>query len=328
MPKALPRLVLGGLTIILLVAALLAGCTVQRTPQPTAAGAETTNKTTNEAVSEVTLTEGFKVELPVTTTPTQAAANAEGTPLPTRTPAPTSTQRPTKTPWPTKAPTSAPAQDANMVYIPGGEFTLGADGGPEDQSPAQAVMVDPFNLDKYPVTNAEYQLFVKATGHRAPRHWTDGAIPAGLENHPVVWVTWEDANAYAAWAGKRLPTEIEWEKAARGEDSRLYPWGNTFDSANCNSREANLKVTNPVGQYPGGASPYGAEELCGNVWEWTANWYQAYRGSVYSLERYGEVYRVLRGGSWFDGADAVTATTRNSAKPSFMFSTIGFRCAK
>ena len=320
MPKALPRLAIMRVVAALLVAAILSGCSKAPTGQPTVAP--------TSAESAPTSTIAFRVELPVTATPTQAVANEQGTPLPTYTPAPTATSKPTKTPWPTKAPTSAPVDDPNMVYIPGGEFLLGADGGPENESPAQTIFVDAFNIDKYPVTNAQYKEFVDATGHRIPRHWKDGQIPEGKDDHPVVWVSWEDAAAYASWAGKRLPTEVEWEKAARGEDGLKYAWGDAFDSAKCNSREAALKDTNPVGVYPDGASPYGAEEMCGNVWEWTADWYQAYRGSVYHLDRYGETYRALRGGSWFDGADAVCTTTRNSGKPTFMFSTIGFRCAK
>ena len=317
--RILPRLVMACLLLALAATVVLSGCT--KTPtQPTAAS--------NEPEQEPTATTAFKVDLPVTVTPTQQAANEEGTPLPTYTPAPTNTPAPSKTPWPTKAPTSAPLDDPNMVYVPGGEFTFGFDGGAEDQSPAQALSTDGFNIDKYPVTNAEYKVFVDETGHRAPRHWQEGAIPEGKEDHPVVWVTWEDANAYAAWAGKRLPTEAEWEKAARGESGALYPWGDSFDSAKCNSREAGLGDTSAVGSYAAGESVYGAGDMAGNVWEWTADWYQAYRGSVYHLERYGETYRVLRGGSWFDGSDVVTSVARNSGKPTFMFSTIGFRCVK
>jgi formylglycine-generating enzyme required for sulfatase activity len=215
-----------------------------------------------------------------------------------------------------------------MVYVPGGEFIFGRDGGPEDESPQQVVEVAGFNIDKYPVTNAEYAKFVEATGHRVPRHWTDGKIPDGKDDHPVVWVSWEDADAYAKWAGKRLPTEFEWEKAARGTEGLAYPWGDTFDATKCNSSESGLGDTSPVGAYPDGASPSGAEDMCGNVMEWTADWYQAYRGSLYANERYGQTHKVMRGGSWFDNADAVRTTTRKSGKPSFRFSTIGFRCAK
>jgi len=308
--------------VALSVALVTASCTVARTPTPGGSSVVSTVAPASDAIP----TPEFKIELPISPTPTQEPA-AVGAAAPTDTPGPTSTPRPTKTPWPTRAPTAAPVDDESMVYIEGGEFVFGRDDGPEDESPEQIVQLDGFNIDRYPVTNAEYREFVEATGHRAPRHWKDGTVPAGKEDHPVIWVSWDDAAAYAAWAGKRLPTELEWEKAARGTDGRAYPWGDTFDAALCNSQEGGVGDTSPVSSKPDGASPYGVEDLSGNVWEWTADWYQAYRGSLYQLEAYGETDRTLRGGSWFDGADQVRATVRNKAKPSFRFSTIGFRCA-
>lgn len=214
------------------------------------------------------------------------------------------------------------------MYIPGGEFILGSDTGNEDETPQQTIFIDAFNIDIYPVTNAQYKEFVDATGHAPPRHWENGTYPEGTADHPVTWVTWYDAQAYAEWAGKRLPTEFEWEKAARGTDGRIYPWGNEFDPSKCNSRESGLKGTSPVGSYPEGVSPYGVFDMAGNVWEWTADWYKAYRGSIYELGRYGERYKVLRGGSWYDGQDSVRTTTRKSFDPNQGFSTIGFRCAE
>lgn len=315
--------------VVLALALLAAGCSQPASPatsgQPSDGSdqAQSSEATTAQATSTV----AFRIELPVTATPTEEPT-AAGQTGPTRTPVPTNTPRPTKTPWPTQAPTSAPVDDPNMVYVEGGEFVFGSDSTNEDESPQQTVYVDAFNIDKYPVTCAQYKEFVDATGHATPRNWKEGAIPEGAENTPVVWVTWHDATAYAEWAGKRLPTEIEWEKAARGTDGRAYPWGDTFDQAKCNSREGNLKATSPIDSYPDSASPYGAMDMSGNVWEWTSDWYDAYRGSVYAMERYGTTYKALRGGSWFDGQDAVRTTTRNSAKPEFMFSTIGFRCAQ
>ena len=282
-----------------------------------------TGQTQNQPTATSTL--AFKVELPVTDTPTPVVVN--GTVMPTETPAPTGTALPTRTPWPTKAPTSAPADDPAMVYVPGGSFTFGSMDKPEE-SPRQQVEIDGFNIDKYPVTNADYQAYVDDTGAEAPRHWEDGAIATGKENHPVVWVSWEDASAYCAWAGKRLPTEMEWEKAARGDDGRIYPWGDSFDSARANSAESGVRDTSPVDSYPSGASPYGAEDMVGNVWEWTADWFDAYRGSLYYMDRFGETHKVYRGGSWFDAAESVTTTARGSGEPTFKFSTLGFRCAK
>ncbi|MGI6377001.1 MAG: formylglycine-generating enzyme family protein [Anaerolineae bacterium] len=272
-----------------------------------------------------TNTMAFKVELPVTDTPTPVVVN--GTVMPTATPGATGTALPTRTPWPTKAPTSAPVDDPAMVYVPGGTFVFGSMDKAEE-SPRQEAQIDGYNIDRYPVTNTDYQVYVQATGAEAPRHWEEGVIPAGKENHPVVWVTWEDANAYCAWAGKRLPTEMEWEKAARGQDGRKYPWGDAFSSANVNSSESGLRDTSSVDRYAAGASPYGAEDMVGNVWEWTADWFDAYRGSLYYMDRFGETHRAYRGGSWFDGADSVTTTTRGSGEPTFKFSTLGFRCAR
>jgi len=241
---------------------------------------------------------------------------------PTRTPVPTSTPRPPATP------TSAPSNKPNTVYVEGGEFILGSDTGSEDETPQQEIYINAFNIDIYPVTNAEYKEFVDASGHNPPRTWKEGAYPEGTGDHPVIWVNWSDAQAYCEWAGKRLPTELEWEKAARGTDGRTFPWGNSFDAANCNSKESQLGGTSPVGSYADGVSPAGCFDMAGNVWEWTADWYQGYRGTRYELSRYGEQFKVLRGGSWFDGQELVRTTVRKSFDPNQGFSTIGFRCAE
>ena len=262
-----------------------------------------------------------------TITPMRVEPGATATIAPTEG-GPSPTPVPTNTPRPAATPTSGPSNKPNTVYIPGGEFILGSDTGNEDETPQQNMYINAFNIDIYPVTNAEYKEFVDATGHNPPRTWKEGAYPEGTADHPVIWVTWQDAQAYCEWAGKRLPTELEWEKAARGTDGRTYPWGEAFDSAKCNSKESGLGGTSPVGSYPDGVSPSGAFDMAGNVWEWTADWYEAYRGSLYELARYGERYKVLRGGSWFDAQDMVRTSTRKSFDPNQGFSTIGFRCAE
>ena len=213
-----------------------------------------------------------------------------------------------------------------MVFVPAGEFIMGSDDGNEDERPAHTVFLDGFWIDKYEVTNAEYKGFVDATGQPPPHHWEGGTYPEGKGDHPVVWVSWHDAQAYCQWAGKRLPMEAEWEKAARGTDGRKWPWGNSFDTSKCNSGGSGDTV--PVGSYPAGASPYGAQDMAGNAWEWTADWYEAYPGSGYISSRFGQKNKVMRGGSWFDGPALVRCSARNSAAPKFSFSTIGFRCAK
>ena len=310
-----------GLLIAIMMGLILAGMLLGCSP-----GAQQEGPVPTKEVGEPTATQAFKVNLPVTSTPT--LATRDGTPLPTPTQGPTKTPKPTKTPWPTTAPTSAPVDDPDMVYVPGGEFAFGSEDGKEDETPQHTVMIDGFNIDIHPVSYAEYKEFVDDTGYEPPRNWEDGQIPAGKEDNPVVWVSYEDAVVYCDWAGKRLPTEIEWEKAARGTDGLVYPWGDTFDSAKCNSQEAGIQDTTAVDSYPEGASPYGVLDMSGNVWEWTDSWYQGYSGSLYSLERYGTEYRVLRGGSWYDSSERVRTTARNSAKPGFSFSTIGFRCVK
>jgi len=194
-----------------------------------------------------------------------------------------------------------------MVYIPAGEFLMG-----EDKKP---VSVEAFYIDRYPVTNAEYKRFMDATRHSPPQHWRRGTYPEGKADHPVVHVRWSDAAAYAEWAGKRLPTEAEWEKAARGTDGREYPWGNEFDKDKCNTNESGIWDTTPVGKYsPAGDSPYGVGDMAGNVWEWTAD------GS-------GLAAMPLRGGSWLDGRREARCASRRKHIPQRRNEFIGFRCA-
>lgn len=193
-----------------------------------------------------------------------------------------------------------------MIYIPAGEFLKG-----EEKKP---VYVEAFYIDKYPVTNAEYKKFVDATGYPPPLHWRRGNIPEGKENHPVVQVNWDDAAAYAQWAGKRLPTEEEWEKAARGSDGRTYPWGNEWDKSRANTSETRIFDTTPVGQFsPQGDSPYGVADMAGNVWEWTSG-------------TGGRVLQPLRGGSWDAPHDSARCFSRLPYTPRRRNDYTGFRC--
>jgi len=138
------------------------------------------------------------------------------------------------------------------------------------------------------VTNAEYARFVAATGYTPPRHWMGETPPKALRDHPVVYVSWDDAVAYAQWAGGRLPSEQEWERAARGIDGRVYPWGDEFDAARCNAEEGSIGTTTPVGRYsPDGDSPCSCVDMAGNVWEWTTSEWEP-----------GTEWRVVRGGAW------------------------------
>lgn len=156
-----------------------------------------------------------------------------------------------------------------MVFIQQGEFLMGT----HERKNYHPQEVAAFYIDRYEVTCAEYKKFIVATSRRAPSNWKDDDIPFGKENHPVTNVSLEDASAFAKWSGKRLPTAFEWEKAARGIKANTWPWGNKFDATLCNSKEAYIKGTTPVGTYLKGVSVFGCFDMAGNVWEWTTDEY-------------------------------------------------------
>jgi formylglycine-generating enzyme required for sulfatase activity len=229
-----------------------------------------------------------------------------------------------------------------MIYIPDGEFIMGRDDGADNQRPAHTVYVAEFYIDRYPVTNEEYRRFVEETEYKVPHYhvsWVDATDynwdlqahtpPAGKEKHPVVLVTLEDARAYAAWAGKRLPTEAEWERAARGTDGRLWPWGSEFLPGHCNTKEEGIDGTSPVGQFsPQGDSPDGLSDVVGNVWEWTNSLYRAfpYDASDGREDLQAEGWRTLRGGSWMNDSSITCCAARLDGDFVF-FTNVGFRCA-
>lgn len=229
-----------------------------------------------------------------------------------------------------------------MIYIPAGSFTMGRDDGADNQRPAHEVYVAAFYVDRYPVTNEEYKRFVEETGHTPPHYevsWVDataynwnlqtGSPPPGRDKHPVVLVTLEDARAYAAWAGKRLPTEAEWERAARGTDGRVWPWGNRFLPEHCNTKEAEIGGTSPVGQFsPQGDSPDGLGDAVGNVWEWTSSLYRhfPYLAEDGREDPWIDGWRTLRGGSWVNDSTIACCTARLDGDFLF-FTNVGFRCA-
>ncbi len=222
----------------------------------------------------------------------------------------------------------AEAMDSMVVTIPAGEFTMGSREA-SDEKPIHKIHLDTFRIDKYPVTNAQYKRFVDATGREPPAHWKDGTYPPDKAIHPVVNVTWHDAVAYAEWAGKRLPTETEWEKAARGADGRVYPWGDEFDKDKCNTKESGIKDTTPVGQYsPGGDSPYGCCDMAGNVWEWTSSIKKSYPYDPEDGREDADASgnRVLRGGSWDLISDWARSAYRVHVVPSYRLINGGFRC--
>ncbi len=220
-----------------------------------------------------------------------------------------------------------------MVLVPEGGFTMGSDSRWPDEGPFRELYLPAFYIDKFEASNALYQRFVQETGRRPPMDWGGMNSPPGKEKHPVVWVTWYDATDFCHWSGKRLPIDAEWEKASRGTDGRIFPWGNEFDPKKANTPHSKRGTTTPVGSFPSGHSPYGAYDMAGNVWEWTASWYKPYPGNQRPTENYGEKYRVLKGGSFVDcsfyrcGISA-PVFNRSFFRPETRNSGFGFRCAR
>ena len=284
-----------------------------------------------------------------------------------------------------------PADGMVMVYVPAGEFKMGAPGlewirWPQsrrelkrmyytpfvftDEIPQHIVYLDAFWIDRTEVTVAMFRTFVETTGYITTaekqgwgKPWTDGPKelewpkvkgtdwqhPYGPESaaeddHPVTQVSWEDAAAYCKWVGGQLPTEAQWEKACRGTDGRMWPWGNTFDGTLVSSCDAQCPIerwkddsfddgcafTAPVGSFPAGASPYGALDMAGNLWEWVADWYKEdyYHDSPYKNPSgpASGTLRAMRGGSWYDTDVWVTCTVRHQNPPWDRYSDVGFRC--
>jgi serine/threonine-protein kinase len=224
-----------------------------------------------------------------------------------------------------------PADDAEMVFVPAGPFQMGSTDADRDaydcEKPTHAVTLDAFWIDKTEVTNAQYRQCVEAGACEEPSCWDNGDLNAA--DQPVVCVTWDDAQAYAAWAGGRLPTEAEWEKAARGTDGRLYPWGENAPDCKDANYKGCVARTVAVGSYPKGASPYGALDMAGNAWEWVADWYDnTYYSNAPSDNPQGPdggERRVVRGGS-FDMSEARLRTAfRIGNLPAYSNWDIGFR---
>lgn len=235
-----------------------------------------------------------------------------------------------------------------MALIPSGEFIMGSNKvdtegkGAEfgtvkpwylDEHPERKLSLKAYYIDLYEVTNAAYKQFIDATGSRPPQNWPAGKIPPGRERHPVTMVNWYDADRYCRWKGKRLPSEAEWEKAARGTDGREYPWGGEFDASKANTGDTGIGDMTPVGQFESGKSPFGVYDLSGNAWEWTNDWYKPYPGSDYFSDNFGEKFKVVRGSSWGGtGHYAIPyfyrAAYRFFIVPEGAYPDAGFRCVK
>lgn len=248
----------------------------------------------------------------------------------------------------------SPKYPEGMVLVPGGFFIMGTDElaleeeaaafgilkpWVLDASPARTVDIPSFYIDRFEVTNAQYLPSLADSNFPTPPNWPNGLPRSEQWNLPVTYVTWNEAHHFCAWTGKRLPTEVEWEKAARGEDGWLYPWGFIFDA-----RRANVGGirSNPasVGSFPLGGSPYGVHDMIGNVWEWTDSWYKPFPGSRYRNGAFGERYRVVRGNSWAglghfkpEEMERIISVQTRAAyrlyfKPNAAIEDVGFRCVR
>ena len=238
-----------------------------------------------------------------------------------------------------------------MVDIPAGSFMMGSDRvrTSAQNRPKREVTMAAYQIDKYPTTNVQYAHFVTKQGYRPPLDWENGRIPEGKEMHPVTLISWYDASNYCTWAGKRLPTEAEWEKAARGQEGQRWPWGEQMDTARLNTYYS-VGSTTDVTSYPEGGSPYGVMDMAGNVFEWIEDDFLPYEGTDASKEIFqGKIqvastpadramkvvdlvgvdakYKVLRGGSWKSDPFSTTTYHRNYSWPHYASDFFGFRCA-
>ncbi|MCB8953327.1 MAG: SUMF1/EgtB/PvdO family nonheme iron enzyme [Ardenticatenales bacterium] len=304
------------------------------------------------------------------------SATATDTRTPTHTPSPTPEPRPTATSTPgIGSPQVSPVDGMRQWFIPAGNFLMGSTdadaNAASDEKPQHEVYLDAFWMDETEVTNDQFAQFTAAASYETTAEqegggyiytssgweYTEGADwqhpqgPGssldGLGDHPVVLVSWQDAAAYCEWAGRALPTEAQWEKAARGEDGRIYPWGDTFDGTRLNYCDSNCEFdwkdtsvddgyarTAPVGSYDAGASPYQALDMAGNVWEWVADWYDSgYYQNAPARNPPGPAsgsYKVLRGGAWNYTSINKTARTasRSELAPTVLDDSLGFRCTQ
>jgi toxoflavin biosynthesis protein ToxD len=247
--------------------------------------------------------------------------------------------------------------EPQLVKIPSGKFLMGStkeqaaqvtkEGGDdwkkwvEWEQPQHTVELSEYSIGKYPITNREYQAFVREAKYKPPRGWDGDQFPADKGSHPVVYVSWDDATAYCKWlsekSGKqyRLPTEAEWEKAARGEDGRVYAWGNDFDPKKANTGEARIGDTSDVGKFsPQGDSPYACADMIGNVWEWCNDWFDEneYKDRVDKITKTPQgspkgSLRVLRGGSFNSNLRNARCAYRGGNLPNVTYHGFGFRVA-
>jgi len=241
----------------------------------------------------------------------------------------------------------SPIDGKEMVLVPAGEFIMGTNKTDVDntqqkigtvkplyldQHPERRVNLDAYYIDRYEVTNEEFKRFMDDTKYPdPPATWVDGTFPAGKGDHPVTNIIWQEALAYALWANKSLPTEAQWEKAARGPNGLSYPWGDEYVKGKANVGIEGAKATVPVGSHPEDVSPYKVYDMEGNVMEWTLDWYEAYPGNAYQDPRFGKKFKVLRGNAFQKSGhyflDAYRyAFNRTEVPADEFFENVGFRC--
>ena len=282
---------------------------------------------------------GKTTEIPPTTAP-----SATSIPIDTTTPSATISPTATRTPIPTATPkldigsTMTGNDGMTLLYVPAGEFTMGSETGKDEEKPIHTIYLDGFWIDQTEVTNRQYALCVTAGQCISPNE-TDSSLRSiyygnsEFDDYPVIYVNWNMAKTYCEWAGRRLPTEAEWEKAARGMDERTYPWGEDIscNEANYDPKDSCFGDTTIAGNFTSGESPYGVYDMAGNVWEWVSDWYSEtyYQDSPLSnpLGPDSGQYRVLRGGSFDSSTSGVRTTNRYRYEPTYTLLSIGFRCA-
>ncbi len=242
------------------------------------------------------------------------------------------------------ASSAVPPTETEMVAIPEGEFIMGSSRQDiewaaqkffsesldyyQDETPAHKRSLPKFEIDKTEVTFAQYSSYLEKTGKQKPKLLDDKRF--NQNSQPMVGITWQEANDYCHYFGKQLPTEAQWEKAARGPKISYYPWGNEplKTHANVRGKKDGFRYTAPVGSYKNGASVYGVLDLAGNAWEWTADWYQPHPGNTVKNDLYGEKFKVIKGGSWFSNLDLARISVRGKNLPDRRQNYIGFRCVK
>jgi eukaryotic-like serine/threonine-protein kinase len=258
----------------------------------------------------------------LTKTPTKAPPTATNTPPPTFTPTP-------------GIGSVYLSDGVTMLYVPAGTFSMGSETS-SDERPIHGLNLSAYYMDKFEVTNAAYKRCVEAGVCDPPKQGNSYTRTAyygnpEFDDYPVIYVDWNMAKAYCEWRGARLPTEAEWEKAARGADGRTYPWGNDISCDKANNNNSCVGDTTEVGSYLNGVSPYGMYDMAGNVWEWVNDWYDdSYYSTSPASNPQGPTsgqYRVLRGGSWFNLVNFVRSAYRYRLVSASAYNNIGFRCS-